>query len=84
MCVELINLFTHKEPGGKDRVRGAPYHLMTQGKIERWHQTPKNRIHLENYFLPGDLEAQVGEFVVIGRTDRRHTTKARFNHAYHP
>ena len=38
-------------------VRGAPYHLMTQGKIERWHQTLKNRILLENYYLPGDLEA---------------------------
>src|SRR6202030_2454055 len=29
--------------------RGAPYHPMTQGKIERWHQTLKNRILLENY-----------------------------------
>ena len=33
-------------------VRGAPYHPQTQGKIERWHQTLKNRILLENYFLP--------------------------------
>src|SRR5579864_1274950 len=44
-------------------VRGAPYHPMTQGKIERWHQTLKNRILLENYFLPGDLEAQIEAFV---------------------
>jgi len=44
-------------------IRGAPYHPMTQGKIERWHQTLKNRILLENYFLPGDLEAQVEAFV---------------------
>ena len=44
-------------------VRGAPYHPMTQGKIERWHQTLKNRILLENYYLPGDLEAQVAAFV---------------------
>jgi hypothetical protein len=29
---------------------------MIQGKIERWHQTVKNRILLENYYLPGDLE----------------------------
>ncbi len=36
---------------------------MTQGKIERWHQTMKNRISLENYFLPGDLEAKIGNFV---------------------
>jgi len=40
-------------------VRGAPYHPMTQGKIERWHQTLKNRILPENYFLPGDLEGQI-------------------------
>ena len=44
-------------------VRGAPYHPQTQGKIERWHQTLKNRILLEHYYLPGDLEAQVEAFV---------------------
>jgi len=44
-------------------VRGAPYHPQTQGKIERWHQTLKNRILLENYYLPGDLEAQIEGFV---------------------
>jgi putative transposase len=48
---------------GMDHVRGAPYHPMTQGKIERWHQTLKNRILLEHYYLPGDLEAQIDEFV---------------------
>jgi len=36
---------------------------LTQGKIERWHQTLKNRILLENYFLPGDLETQIEAFV---------------------
>ena len=46
-----------------EHVRGAPYHPMTQGKIERWHQTLKNRILLENYYLPGDLEAQIAAFV---------------------
>ena len=44
-------------------VRGAPYHPQTQGKIERWHQTLKNRILLDNYYLPGDLERQIGTFV---------------------
>ena len=39
-------------------IRGAPFHPQTQGKIERWHQTLKNRILLENYYLPGDLEAE--------------------------
>jgi putative transposase len=44
-------------------IRGAPYHPQTQGKIERWHQTLKNRILLENYYLPGALEAQLTSFV---------------------
>ena len=36
---------------------------MAEGKIERWRQTLKNRILLENYYLPGDLEAQIEAFV---------------------
>jgi putative transposase len=51
-----------------NHVRGAPYHPMTQGKIERWHQTLKNRILLENYYLPGDLEAEIRAFI----TDYNH------------
>lgn len=46
-----------------DHVQGAPYHPQTQGKIERWHQTLKNRIFLENCYQPGDLEASIGRFV---------------------
>jgi putative transposase len=46
-----------------NHVRGAPFHPQTQGKIERWHQTLKNRILLENYYLPGDLERQVATFI---------------------
>ena len=53
-------------------VRGAPYHPMTQGKIERWHQTLKNRILLENYYLPGDLEAQIEAFVADYNHRRYH------------
>ena len=53
-------------------LRGAPYHPMTQGKIERWHQTLKNRILLENYFLPGDLEAQIAAFVADYNNRRYH------------
>ena len=52
--------------------RGAPYHPMTQGKIERWHQTLKNRILLENYYLPGDLEARIDAFVAHYNQQRYH------------
>jgi hypothetical protein len=44
-------------------IRGAPYNLMRQGKIERWHLTLKNRILRENYYLPGELEARIEAFV---------------------
>jgi transposase InsO family protein len=51
------------EGKGIAHIRGAPNHPQTQGKIERWHQTLKNRVLLENYFLPGQLEAAVSDFV---------------------
>ncbi len=44
---------------GIQHVRGAPAHPQTQGKIERWHQTMKNSILLENHYLPGALEADI-------------------------
>ena len=60
------------EDHGMDHVRGAPYHPQTQGKIERWHQTLKNRILLENYYLPGDLENQISAFVDHYNNQRHH------------
>lgn len=53
-------------------VRGAPMHPQTQGKIKRWHQTLKNRILLENYYLPGDLEQKIGDFVAYYNHLRYH------------
>ena len=44
----------------------------TQGKIERWHQTLKNRILLENYYLPGGLENQISAFVDHYNNQRYH------------
>ena len=44
-------------------VRGASYHPQTRGMIERWHQPLKNRIPLDNYYLPADLERRIAAFV---------------------
>ena len=44
-------------------MHGKPGRPQTQGKIERWHQTLKNRILLENYYFSRDLEAQITAFV---------------------
>jgi transposase InsO family protein len=60
------------EDKGMDHVRSAPHHPQTQGKIERWHQTMKNRILLENYYLPGDLERQIEAFVDYYNNQRYH------------
>jgi putative transposase len=60
------------EERGMDHVRGAPLHPQTQGKIERWHQTLKNRILLENYYLPGDLEQKISDFIAYYNHLRYH------------
>lgn len=65
-------LAEYLEGQGMTHTRGAPYHPQTQGKIERWHQTLKNRILLENYFLPGDLKGQIRHFIDHYNNHRYH------------
>ena len=60
------------EDKGISHIRGRPYHPMTQGKIERYHRSMKNRILLENYYLPGQLEHSIGEFVDYYNNRRYH------------
>lgn len=55
-----------------EHVRGAPYHPMTQGKIERWHRTMKNVVRLENYYSPEELEAAIARFVEYYNNERYH------------
>jgi transposase InsO family protein len=57
---------------GMEHIRGAPCHPQTQGKIERWHRTLKNRILLENHHLPGELEARIAAFVEHHNHRRAH------------
>lgn len=54
-------------------IRGAPSHpRLTQGKIERRHQTMKNRKLLENPFFQNKLEAAIGDFVGYYNHRRNH------------
>jgi len=66
---------------GISHVRGAPNHPQTQGKIERWHQTLKNRLLLEHYYLPGNLEAQIEAFVAHYNHRRYHESLANLTPA---
>ena len=71
-CYISSDLAEWLEEQKMDHVRGAPFHPQTQGKIERWHQTMKNRVLLENYYLPGDLERQIRAFVEYYNNQRYH------------
>ncbi len=48
---------------GMTHIRGTPRHPQTEGKIERWHLTLKNRILLEHAYRPGEPEARVAALV---------------------
>ena len=52
--------------------RGAPFHPMTQGKIERYHRSMKNVVKLQNYYFPGDLEEEISRFVEYYNYHRYH------------
>jgi transposase InsO family protein len=46
-----------------DHIRCAPFHPMTQGKIERYHLSLKKVVELEVYRLPGTLVHAVAGFI---------------------
>jgi RNA-directed DNA polymerase len=60
LCFALAVLASPFKGKDMSHVRGAPN---SGGKIERWRQTLNNRILLENYYLPVDLEQQINAFV---------------------
>lgn len=55
-----------------EHVRGAPYHPMTQGKIERYHRSMKNVVLLSNYYYPWELEQAIAAFVEYYNHQRYH------------
>jgi transposase InsO family protein len=57
---------------GMTQTHGAPYHPMTQGKIERYHRSMKNVINLQKYWLPGELGQEIDRFVQYYNNQRYH------------
>jgi RNA-directed DNA polymerase len=55
-----------------EHTRSAPYHPMTQGKIERYHRSMKNIVNLQNYYLPTQLEIEIASFVHYYNHQRYH------------
>ncbi len=55
-----------------EHTHSAPYHPMTQGKIERYHRSMKNIVNLQNYYLPRQLEIEIASFVNYYNNERYH------------
>ena len=66
-----------------EHTRGAPFHPMTQGKIERYHRSMKNLIQLQNYAFPWDLEREIARFVDYPglRLGQATTTSSTISHS---
>ena len=60
------------ESKGITHTRGAPYHPMTQGKIECFHRSMKNEVKLNNYYFPDDLRTEIERFVEYYNNYRYH------------
>jgi transposase InsO family protein len=71
-CYLSDNLRQYLGHHGIEHTRSAPYHPMTQGKIERYHRSMKNIIKLQNYYLPSELEYEIKQFVEYYNNERYH------------
>ena len=71
-CYVSGELRTFLQDKQMEHTRSAPYHPMTQGKIERYHRSMKNIVNLQNYFLPGQLEIEIASFVNYYNHQRYH------------
>lgn len=71
-CYISEELADYLQEQGMKHTRGAPYHPMTQGKIERYHRSMKNVITLQNYYFPGELEKEIERFVEYYNNERYH------------
>ena len=71
-CYVSQELADYLDKHSLTHTRGAPYHPMTKGKIERYHRSMKNVVKLEKYFRPWDLERALAGFVEAYNHRRYH------------
>jgi putative transposase len=71
-CYISKELRTYLEEHEITHTRGAPFHPMTQGKIERFHRSMKNVVKLQNYYFPWELKHEIGGFIEYYNNRRLH------------
>ena len=71
-CYLSGQLATYLTAHGLAHTRSAPYHPMTQGKIERYHRSLKNVVRLEQYYSPWEVERAIARFVEAYNHRRYH------------
>ena len=71
-CYVSSELSEYLAQQGMTHTRGKPYHPQTQGKIERWHRSMKNQVLLNNYYLPGELQEHLQQFISYYNHERYH------------
>jgi transposase InsO family protein len=71
-CFISKDLRKYLQDRGLGHTRGRPHHPQTQGKIERYHRTMKNVVKLQNYYVPWELEREIGAFVQHYNHERVH------------
>jgi transposase InsO family protein len=71
-CYLSSELREYLQTRGISHTRGAPYHPMTQGKIERYHLTLKMVVKLLQYYFPEQLEEEIARFIEYYNNRRYH------------